>query len=355
LAGAPKASFIDTIAGFVMAFNYNDGSDVVDGWYCSAYQDYTDWTPDIGTQCANGRFLDTPGAVSAGKALGENAVAYKLDSMYVGQYVGAPFIWAWQLVSGEVGAVSNEAVIDIGTSHIFVGRNDIWRFDGTRPVSIADGIRDWFFNEQLNSQYAYKTIGSHDKNKSLIYFYYVSRTATTIDSCIVYNYKSGKWSRANRAIEACLEYRVGGYTYASYTTAYSTYADVPAISYGSPFWTASTPVSGLFDTTHTLKSLTGVSASSSITGGWFGDDLGMMTVQRVTPRFIQAPTSAAMTNYYVNKSGEAQTTGATNTMTRGRVGVYRRAKWQKLKWSFVGDYELTDLIIEAKSAGKEGA
>jgi hypothetical protein len=42
-------------------------------------------------------------------------------------------------------------------------------------------------------------------------------------------------------------------------------------------------------------------------------------------------------------------------MTRGRVGVYRRAKWQKLKWSFVGDYEVTDLIIEAKSAGKEGA
>lgn len=354
LAGAPRAKYIDTIAGFVMAANYSDGTDTPDGWYCSAYQDYTDWTADIGTQCAFGRLFDTAGDITGLKGLADNAVIYKQDSLYLGQYVGAPFIWAWQLISNEMGAVSNEAVIDIGTAHIFMGRNDIWLFDGTRPTSISDGIRSWFFNESLNAQYAYKTIGSHDKNKSLIYFYYVSVNASTIDSCIVYNYKTGKWTRADRNIEACLEYRVGGYTYASFTSAYPLYSDIPSLSYGSPFWTSSSPVSGVFDTTHTLNSLSGASVTSSITTGWIGDDLGVMTVQRVTPRFISAPTSATILNKYVNYSGEAETNGSLSTMNRGRFGIYRRARWHRFNLTFAGDYEITDVVVQAQRSGSEG-
>lgn len=354
LAGAPKAKFIDTVAGFVMAANYNDGTDTVDGWYCSAFEDYTDWVADIGTQCAFGRLLDTPGEITGMKALAENAIVYKLDAIYIGQYVGAPFIWSWQLISGEIGAVSQEAIVDIGNAHVFMGRNDIWLFDGTRPHSIAEGIRDWFYNQELNPLYAYKTIGAHNKNKSLVYFYYVSRSSTSIDSCIIYNYKAGKWSRANRSIEAALEYRVGGYTYASFLTAYSLYSSIPALSYGSPFWSSNTPVIGVFDTTHTLKSLTGSSTSSSLTGGWFGDDLSYMVVQRVTPRFIEAPDTVTVTNYYVNNSGDSASTGATNSMNRGRVGVYKRAKWHKMKLTFTGDYEITDYIVQAQRAGNEG-
>lgn len=353
LAGAPKAKFIDTVAGFVMALNYNDGTDTPDGWYCSAYQDYTDWTADIGTQCANGRLFDTPGEITGGKSLGGNIIAYKLDAIYIGQYVGAPFIWDWQLISGEIGAVSNEAVVDIGNMHIFMGRNDIWQFDGTRPVSVSEGIHDWFFEEQLNPAYAYKTIGAHDKSKSLVYFYYCSKSSSDIDSCIIYNYKNSRWTRANRSIEAALEYRVGGFTYSSFSTAYSTYADIPAISYGSPFWNSTSPVIGVFNTSHQLQTLTGVSTSSTITGGWFGDDLSSMTVQRVTPRFIDNPTACTIQNFYRNESGIAQSTGATTTMNRGRVGIYRRAKWHKVKLAFTGDYEITDVAIQAQRAGTE--
>jgi hypothetical protein len=353
LAGAPRAKFIDTVAGFVMAINYNDGTDTPDGWYCSAFQDYSDWTPDIGTQCANGRLFDTPGELTGGKSLGGNMIAYKLDAIYVGQYVGAPFIWDWQLVSGEIGAVSQEAIIDIGNYHIFLGRNDIWQFDGTRPSSIAEGIHNWFFEEQLNPAYAYKTIGAHDKSKSLVYFYYVSKAASEIDSCIVYNYKSGKWTRANRSIQAALEYRVGGFTYAGFSSAYPTYADIPAISYGSPFWNATSPVVGVFNTSNQLQTLTGVSVTSSITGGWFGDDLASMTIQRVTPKFIKAPTTCTITNYYRNESGTPQQTGNTTTMNRGRVGVHRRAKWHKIKMDYTGDHEIPDVSIQAKRAGVE--
>ncbi len=354
LAGAPKAKFIETVAGFVMLAAYNDGTDTPDGWHCSGYEDYTAWTPSAATQCANGRLLDTPGAIRALKKLGDVAVIYKENSMYLGQYQGPPIIWSWSLISGEVGAVSNESVVNIGTAHFFIGINDIWVFDGTRPAPIGEGIREWFFGD-LNSTYRYNIIGQHDKANALIYWYYPSKNSTTgaLDSCIVFNYKSQKWGRANRSIEAVLDYSSGGFTYATLLAAYPTYADLPNVPYGSPFWTASNPVPAVFDTTHTVKTLDGVSASSSLTSSWFGQDLAYSMLYRVTPRFIVAPASAQITNYYRNTSGSSKVNGVTTNMSHGRFSVYRRAKFHQIKMSFVGDHEITEFIAEARPQGKE--
>lgn len=67
LSGAPKAQYIETVGGFVMVGNYNDGSDTPDGIKWSAYLDYTDWTPDIATQAGDLRLLDTPGELRGGR------------------------------------------------------------------------------------------------------------------------------------------------------------------------------------------------------------------------------------------------------------------------------------------------
>jgi hypothetical protein len=90
IAGAPTAKIICTAAGFVMALNVNGGAfgDQPDGWWCSALRDHTNWTPSIATQCANGRLLDSPGAIRAGVPLGSDIVAYKNTSMYLGRYQG---------------------------------------------------------------------------------------------------------------------------------------------------------------------------------------------------------------------------------------------------------------------------
>lgn len=284
LAGAPKAAYIETVAGFVMLGAYNDGTDTPDGIYWSGLYDYTAWTPDLATQAGFLRLLDTPGRVTALKRLGNAAVAYKEDSMYLLQYQSSPTLWSAQLISGEVGALSNEAVVNIGTAHLFVGKDNIWVYDGTRPQPIAEGLREWFFSD-LNQTYRYKIQGTHDRHNALVYFYYPSGTATT-DKCIVYNYKSNKWGKADRTIESCLEYISSGLTYDELETAYTTYEAIPDIAYGSPFWSASTPNMAVFDTSHKLQTLTGVSASSSITTGAIGDDMRFTLLKRVQPRFV---------------------------------------------------------------------
>jgi hypothetical protein len=284
LAGAPRASYIETVGGFVMLGAYNDGTDTPDGIYWSGIYDYTAWTPSIATQAGFIRLFDTAGAVTGLKRIGYDAVAYKEESMYLMQYQGAPNLWTSRLISGEIGALSNEAIVNIGTAHLFIGRDNIWMYDGTRPIPIAEGIREWFFQD-LNQTYKYKIRGTHYRRNSLVYFYYPS-TSSLLDKCIVYNYKAGKWGRANRTIEACLEYISSGLTYDDLEATYATYEDIPNVPYSSPFWSNATPNMAIFDTNHKIQMLTGISGKSSITTGAIGDDTQYTMLKRVQPRFI---------------------------------------------------------------------
>lgn len=353
LAGAPKAYVMDTVGGFVMLGNYNNGSAVQDGIYWSAYQDYTDWTPDVATQCGNLRLLDTPGEVRALKRLGQYAVAYKENSMYLMVNNGPPVLWGAQLISGEIGAVSQESVVNLETAHLYISTSDIFMFDGSRPVPISDGIREWFFND-LNINFAYKIRGVRDKRNSLVYWYYPSIASTgALDSCIVFNYKTRRWGRANRNIEVPLEYLSGELTYGDVETAYATYADIPEVTYGSPFWTATSPNMAVFDTTHTLGTLTGASEACSLTTGAVGDDVAMSLMQRVQPRFVNDPTSGSMTNYYRMTDGASYTTDASIAMSSGRFDVLREARWHKFKTEYTGDVEVAGHNYSLVAGGEE--
>ncbi|MFM2210180.1 MAG: hypothetical protein RIQ96_1823, partial [Pseudomonadota bacterium] len=200
---APKARLVETAQGFVVLADVDDtgaglGTSFADGpnrWWCSAQLDYTDWTPAVATQCTTGLLVDSPGRITALKRLGGSLVAYKDTSMYLGSYVGAPVVWQWQLIPGEAGTATQEAVIDIGDAHLFIGRSDFYAFDGSRPVSIGDGIREWFF-ANLNSAYRDRTVSLHDKANANAYWFFCAGGSSTPNACVVYNYRAKRWGRA---------------------------------------------------------------------------------------------------------------------------------------------------------------
>lgn len=337
LATAPKALVCETVAGFVMLGCYNNGADVLDGLFWSGLYDYTAWTPSVATGCGNLRLLDTPGRINAVRRLGNNAIVYKDNSMYIGTF-NAGILWAFQLISGDIGAVSQESVVNIGTAHLFVSNDNIYAYSGALPVPIAADLKEWFFRD-LSATYRSRVTGSYDKRNGLVYFYYPS-SSISIDRCLVYNVKTGKWGRANRSIEAAVEFISGGYTYASFATAYTAYADQPSVTYGGPFWTAGSPNMSVFGTDHILYTLTGTSTNSSITTGAIGDDATMTLLKRVQPRFNDDPTSGNMTNYYRMTDGASWTQDANINMSSGRFDVLREARWHKVKTDFVGAVEV---------------
>lgn len=352
VATAPKAEIIFSVGAFVMALNTNDGSEKPDGWHCCAAFDDTSWTPSLATQATSGRLVATAGKLTAGMRLGEYAIAYKQRSIYLGQYVGAPTVWNWlQVPGGDAGCVGKEAICDIGGAHFFVGDDNIWIFDGTRPVPVADGLVRQFFFDNSNPAYRYRTICVFDRQKNLVWVFYPALGSITPDSAIVYHVTAKKWGVANRSIEAALNYVSGGVTIDGLPSISPTIDGLSAYSFDSQFWLTGGKSMSIFNTSHQLQSMTGESVSSSMTTGEVGDDEGVTALNKIRLRYANAPDSASVQTYIQMNSGVGFTAAATGSVLDGKFDLRQSARWHKAVFSFTGAVRITGMDADLTPAG----
>lgn len=352
IATAPKAAIIDSAAGFIMALDTNDSTDGdrPDGWFCSGLYDHTIWTPASATQCAKGRLLDTPGRLLAGRALGNDFVAYKANSMYLGRYVGLPLIWEWQRIPGNVGTFGQESVVSVNNAHYFIGKDDIYVFDGTQVRPIGNGIKKWFFSN-LNATTRANIRGIADATRDLIYWYYPTQSTGALDACIVYNYRSDAWGYVSGSIQVPVEYSSGQITWDGVGALGSTYDDLPNVAYDSGFWLADSTVPAVIDTTNTLVSLTGTPTSGYFTTGDMGDMSSYTLLSRVQPRWRVKPTTATCINYYSDLPDGVLTQDYTAQVSRNRFDMRRSAHFHRVRIDTVGACALTavDVALDGES------
>jgi hypothetical protein len=358
---APKASMIETVGQFVFVGDTTEGTygDSPDRWWCCAIGDHTDWTPSVATQCDTGRFLSTSGKLRACKRLGDQIVFYKEKAIYLGSYVGTAggTIWDFVEIPGDAGAISQDTVVNIGTTeapvHLLMGYDNFYIFDGSRPRPIGNPLKLEVF-KKINRQYAHRSCTLHDRLNGLVYFFYPSSSSNgTIDKCVVYNYKMDKWGRADRNIEIAVEYIASGDTWDTLANRFSTWDSWDGYTWDLLFSTGAAPVPAIVDTSHMVGTMNGPSVSSDFTTGDYGDNIFLSLLTRVKPQFIVKPTSATMVNYYKSDSGETLTTGATTTMSSSRFDLLRSSRWHRVKLSFVGDVEISSINYDFTQDGEE--
>lgn len=357
IASAPVARIIEVTQGFVFAFDTTDdlNGHRPHGWACCALYNQEDWTPSQSTQAANGIIIDTPGGITAGRALGTNIVAYKKDSMFYGTFQGPPTIWAFNQISQVVGAPCQEAVVAIGTRHIFIGSDaQIYSYDGATVDPIGDDVKDWLY-ANWSRLYRERIESYHDKENSLIYWYFCSTQSSDSkpDKCLVYNYRRGKFGRADAKIEASVIYISGQITWDDLGSlpGVTTWDTLPNVPYNSSYWSQASEIPALVDTSHKLQSLSGVSQTSSITSGWFGDDLQNMSVQGVVPRFVKAPATCTGTAQSVRMLGETPTPQTVGELYDGELACDFDSRYAQITLNFTGDHEILGAVPRITPAG----
>lgn len=355
LTGAPKAKIIESVAGFVMAL-YTDETvtgERPDGWWCSGLYDYTTWTASAATQAQNGRLFGTEGPIVAGKALGNDMIAYKNRAIYVGRYEGPPLSWSFTEIPGDVGCVGQNAVVDVDIGHVFVGLDNIYFFDGVRPVPIATGtVRDWFIS-RLDPTYRYKTALMWDKNAQLVWIFFPSAgNSGMLDSCLVWHLTTKRWGVATRDIEQPINYVSPGITYDGGSPLITTYDGTSlTIAYDSPFWLASGVTPSVIGTDGKIYTLSGVCDEAYFTTGDIGEDGAYLNCTRLRVRFTDAPDSATVQGYYKFAEGDALTTGANGTLSDGKMDCRQAARFHRFKVTTGGDFVATAYEIDAKRGG----
>ena len=355
VAGSPVARIVFAVDNFVMALNTSDATfgDQGDRWWCSGIFNHATWTPSVSTQANSGRLVSDGGDLVAGAALGKQAVAYKTNGMWLGTYVGGASVWQWDQVPGKQGAIGPEAVDDIGGAHVFVGDDNLWLFDGVRPVPIGtDEVRQWFFANSSPS-FRYRTIVRYERQNNRVWIFFPSTGSTdgTPNMTLVYHLKSRRWGRADMSIQAALPFIQPSLTIDTLSTVGASIDALPSVAMDSQFWLQGGRSLAVVNGSGQLLTLNGSGGSSSFTTGDIGDDDAEVVLSLARLRFLRQPTTATCSGQTFNVIGGTALAGKTSTMRDGRFDMRQSARWHRLTFSMTGSMEVIGIMHDGRKGG----
>ena len=348
---APKARILVSLKGFVMAFDTNETTygDQTDRWWCSAYLDASDWTPNVSTMCTTGRLVESAGAIVAAERLGDDVVAYKRDSTYLGRFTGPAEVWNWAYVDSEVGCVGPGAVCSTGTVHYFLSRDDICMFDGAQVRSIARGIvRNWY-KQQRDPDKIEQAQAYWDKDAQVAWFFFRGNDGKR--KGLVFDPATGRWGRVDYAIRMPLRYSSPAVTYNSGTPTVTTYDASDPIEYDSTFWILSEETMAAFNSDNKIVSLTGPALPSTFTTGDYGDENQHTWCDRLTLRMQGEPSTSLATGYVKDTASTMVKTAQSAIRDDGAFDMRQRARWHRFQVESTGNYDLIDIKPRLRQAG----
>lgn len=372
LAGLPPAAkVVAVVNNFVFLLNlYSStvGNVLTPSmWWCSGIGNDTSWTPDIASQCVNGYLDDTPGEIIGAKALGRNLIVYKERSVYLFEYAGPPTIWENRILSQEAGALSHEAIVDIGDAHVFMGNDDFYILDGSgAPRPLENPLKRYIFQESLDRNLKAGVMGRYDRTTGVVYWHYPSTSiedTTWPQSCdrwIAWHRQSNHWTTGYTTVQAVVypelpEY--SGLTYGGFGSVFSTWG-AATVAYNSYLIAGSADViQGVFKDDEILYSYTGQPESGAyIELGDVGDDKNFFFVRRARPRFSIYPSIAgsSVANYRSHNLGETPELGQTVYLdpTPGWLNLRDNARFHRFKMNFsAGDCEILGVDVDLDPAG----
>ena len=144
---------------------------------------------------------DSYGRIILIRKLNDILVVYKEDSIIAISYTGGDSVFSKELITTRAGAISPKAIIQLPHTHVFVGKDNIYQFDGNTVVPIGDAIKDWFF-QSLNPSAGNNVIGYFDEDSQDIIFAFdstqpidtVKGSGKNRDRAITYNLTTKTWS-----------------------------------------------------------------------------------------------------------------------------------------------------------------
>lgn len=367
-ANAPKASTCCTALNFLFhgdcaSWSTVTGSPDILAW--SAIGDYTSFAvnPTV-TQSSYAQFNDTPGAITAVRPFRDGIVVFKADSMYLGRYVGAGGnspIWDFVRISDKVGCMGPQQVTSTDEFLIFIGKDDVYSFDGTRPLSITDGIRSAMIGDfGFYGGGTRPMIIGHDKPHTQVWI-----NDRLGGFCWVYDYRAFRWGRMSGTAPITTN------AFCQTNTNDFRSVSLSSVSAGVQSYSETDNHYGLYTLyfdAGSPKNRNGETASEhsafrSVNGTLYSQSYGtantLSTFSTITPVFGVRPngvTNATLTPYTcATPTSDGTALTAVTMDAKYRFDILQSGatdNYVRFKLAVVEDFELMDWGIDAKPAGK---
>lgn len=121
----------------------------------------------------------------------QQIVVFTDVSVHAMQYIGDPFTFGIQEVSSSVSLTSPNAMVAVGDTVYWMGKNEFYAYDGA-VMQIPCDVKEYVFSG-MNIQQQLKVYAGHSSSFSEVWWFYPSANSQENDSYVVYNYEQRVW------------------------------------------------------------------------------------------------------------------------------------------------------------------
>ena len=360
---SPKAARIAANANFVMMADVDDGgsnvyADMV--WWCGIRNPAT-WTPAQATQAGNVRLLDEPGPIVAIAAFGDKFLAFKENAIFLGQYIGPPYVFSWRVISNVVGLSYPKALTICDGKMYFVHRTGFFAFDGQQVSNVGQGV---------NSIPASKGGGgglvpmraASSEIEGIVWFcgYFVVSGTSYYMNVLALNARTGLWARMGRTILSgdvqcpvvCTQAQL-----AAFREPTDSLSDVDPVADLTYFDNSSSPAYKVATISRDTPEVADVRAPT-VTTGLIGTPERAGKMVRVYPRVVRGdPSDGTSTAYMRPLQTEYGSVSSSLMSYNTELGTYdavsdARYHSIQINWTTAANFEMAGLGVDRVETGK---
>ena len=157
------------------------------------------WVPQLTNQ--SGEYTLSNGSFIMGaRATRQEILVWTDSAIYSMQYIGAPYVWGFQLLMDNISVMSPNCMITVNNVTYWMGKDRFYMYDGT-VKTLPCSLKQYIF-EDINQSQAYQVFtGANDGFNEVWWFYCSidgnggtrSNPNTLIDKYVIYNYLDNCW------------------------------------------------------------------------------------------------------------------------------------------------------------------
>ena len=151
------------------------------------------WTPAVTNQ--SGEFALTNGSyIMAGRTTRQEILVWTDSCLYSMQYLGAPYVWGFQVLMDNISVMSPNSMITINNVTYWMGIDKFYMYSG-RVETLPCSLRQYVFDD-INLNQNYQVFAGSNEGYNEVWWFYVSNdtvNGTAIDKYVIYNYVDRVW------------------------------------------------------------------------------------------------------------------------------------------------------------------
>ena len=171
----------------------------------SDQEDPFDWTPTA-TNTSGSQRLSTGSEIIAAERTRQETLIWTDTSLYSMRFTGPPFTFGFAMVSNNVSIISPNAAAVVGDKIFWMDRENFYAYTGRLQVVPCTVLRYVF--DDINLDQSRKFFAAPNRMFDEVFFFYISSSATEIDSYVKYNYTENTWDIGSLSRTAWVDFGI---------------------------------------------------------------------------------------------------------------------------------------------------